>query len=29
MNYPPDLRFKMATIGTRVSVTDAGLRVAK
>ena len=24
MNYPLDLRFKIATIGTRVSVTDAG-----
>ena len=24
MNYPLDLRFKIATIGTRVRVTDAG-----
>ena len=27
MNYPLDLRFKIATIGTRVSVTDAGGRM--
>ncbi|QIN83895.1 hypothetical protein GBA63_15530 [Rubrobacter tropicus] len=27
MNYPLDLRFKIATIGTRVSVTDAGGRL--
>lgn len=26
-NYPLDLRFKIATIGTRVSVTDAGGRM--
>ena len=27
MDYPLDLRFKIATIGTRVSVTDAGGRL--
>jgi hypothetical protein len=27
MNYPLDLRFKIATIGTRVRVTDAGGRL--
>ena len=27
MNYPLDLKFKIATIGTRVSVTDAGGRM--